>query len=284
MKKIIINADDFGLSRSVNLAIINCFQKGNLTSATMMANMPGADDAADRASKNPGLGIGLHFCLTEGSPLTRCRTLVDESGKFHPRSVFLRKSLQRTLDLSELVCELQAQFDRLNALGIKPTHIDSHQHVHMIPSVFEAIRGKLKEFKLPVRLVRPLFSRSLFLARPISGIKRALLYCLGAKHWGLEIPANNRLVSIYDLALNRELGSWAYELLISTAREREVTEIMVHPYILGEDVVDLYRDQLEMRLPFLRRCECEYRVLSNSRIFTSGSEYRLINYSNLNHP
>ena len=82
MKKVIINADDFGYSTAVNLGIINSFKKGVLTSATLMANMPGCDEAIELAKENPSFGVGGHLVLTCGAPLYERTTLVKEDGNF----------------------------------------------------------------------------------------------------------------------------------------------------------------------------------------------------------
>src|SRR5688500_10676933 len=102
MINLIINADDFGLCSSVNQAIIDCYKAGNLTSTTFMVNMPGTSEAAELAKVNPGLGIGLHFCLTEGKPLTVASTLIDKNGNFLTREKLIKKALAQKINPSEV--------------------------------------------------------------------------------------------------------------------------------------------------------------------------------------
>ena len=79
MKKVIINADDFGYSSAVNLGIITSHKKGILTSTTLMANMSGCDEAIMLAKENPNLGVGCHLVLTCGKPLTKGASLINEN-------------------------------------------------------------------------------------------------------------------------------------------------------------------------------------------------------------
>ena len=82
--KIIFNGDDYGYSRGVNLAMIDCYQKGVMKSCSMMVNMPGAQEAADLMKENQGLSVGIHLTLTVGKPLTDgLKTLIKEDGTFN---------------------------------------------------------------------------------------------------------------------------------------------------------------------------------------------------------
>lgn len=150
MTKLIVNADDFGYSRGVNLGIIDAFQKGILTSATMMANMPGAGDAAALAKENPDLGVGIHFVLTCGRPLTDAPSLVDEAGSFGRKGEYLVQAADE-----EIRRELAAQMEAFCSYGMNPTHIDSHHHVHSHERVYSAVRELALKYQLPVRRIRP---------------------------------------------------------------------------------------------------------------------------------
>ena len=149
MKKLIINADDFGYSRGVNYGIIDAHRLGILTSATLMANMPGAGHAARLAKTHPGLGVGVHLVLTCGRPLlTDHRTIVDAKGDFRQLS-FYRGAF--TVDFEEVYAEWKAQIERLYALGLEPTHLDSHHHINSYAGMPEVFLRLAQEFGLPVR-------------------------------------------------------------------------------------------------------------------------------------
>lgn len=149
MTKLIINADDFGYSKGVNLGIIEAYQNGVVTSTTLMANMPGAQHAADLAKKNPGLGVGIHFVLTCGRPVSNeAASLVNSQGDFNSLSAIEEYGAAEVIEL-----ELRSQFEKFISFGIIPTHIDSHHHVHSLPNVYPAVEKIARENQLPIRKV-----------------------------------------------------------------------------------------------------------------------------------
>jgi chitin disaccharide deacetylase len=147
MTKLIINADDFGYSKGVNLGIIEAFQNGVVTSTTLMANMPGAEHAAGLAKKNPDLGVGIHFVLTCGSPVSnKVASLVNNRGEFNRIAEIDELGAPEEIEL-----ELRSQFEKFLSFGIKPTHIDSHHHVHSLKHVYPAVEKIALENQLPIR-------------------------------------------------------------------------------------------------------------------------------------
>lgn len=149
MTKLIINADDFGYSKGVNLGIIEAFQNGVVTSATLMANMPGAEHAAALAKENLGLGVGIHFVLTCGKPICRdVPSLINDHGEFHRFA-----DLEKIARIEEIERELTSQFESFLSFGIQPTHIDSHHHVHAHKDIYPIVEDIAKKNKLPIRKV-----------------------------------------------------------------------------------------------------------------------------------
>lgn len=156
---IIVNADDFGISRSVNAAITEAFKKGLIDRTTLMANMPFAADAMEMAKREGFDGkVGLHLNLTSGMPLTRemaaDRIMCDGNGEFTAEFArrlkmrfFLPKNTERNVE-----SELRAQLDKYRQLGGSLWHIDSHHHVHTDPSVWKVLKRVLKDY--PVKSVR----------------------------------------------------------------------------------------------------------------------------------
>lgn len=271
MRRIIINADDFGLCAPVNQAIIESYQAGNLTSTTFMVNMPGTLEAATLAARHPGLAIGLHFCLTEGRPLTAAKSLVDEAGNFLARGPLLRKLLRGQVKVVEITGEFEAQLLRLKELGIQPTHTDSHQHVHMNPGVFGAMLPLLQAHKLPVRLAVPVApDAALLLRRPIKFLKQTVLYRASQRfRRQLNVATNDLLVSIHDLDMpSASLTADTLRALVSEApASAAVIELMVHPYLPGKSLDALYPTDLIDRQPFFEKCYAEQRLLTGARLF-----------------
>jgi len=144
MGRIIVNADDFGLTAGVNRAIIELHQAGVLTSTTLMARAAAAEEAIDLARSTPSLGVGCHVVLVDGEPLRRAQklpALVDpETGRFMPTlGKFLKRLLAGRIPSSEIEAEASAQIGLLRSRGIALTHIDTHKHVHMFPGVLRPV-------------------------------------------------------------------------------------------------------------------------------------------------
>jgi predicted glycoside hydrolase/deacetylase ChbG (UPF0249 family) len=136
VQKLIVNADDFGLTSGINQAIVECFQAGALSSTTLMVASPAAEEAAGLAAANPGLGVGIHLNLTNGRPAMppeRVPSLVGRDGRFPGMTGALLRLTSFRARTSDLAAEIGAQIEMARALGIEPTHIDSHHHLHAHP-------------------------------------------------------------------------------------------------------------------------------------------------------
>ena len=139
MKRLIVNADDFGRSAGVDRGIIRAHREGIVTSTTFMANAPGAEIAAALARATPTLDVGVHLVLSYARPLTdpaRIPSLVRADGTFGRPS----QLLTRDLDRDEALMEYRAQFARARELiGHAPSHIDTHHWVHDHPALSWAV-------------------------------------------------------------------------------------------------------------------------------------------------
>lgn len=144
--KVIMNADDFGFSKGVNLAILEGFQHGILTSTSLMVNMPGFEHAVSLMKQYPDLlHVGIHLVTTvQYSVVKGLKTLTDENDHFYRDPEIIEKSEQ-----SELDKEYQAQMDKFLATGLRPDHIDFH--VCMTPKQFKAAMKLAKKYHLPMR-------------------------------------------------------------------------------------------------------------------------------------
>jgi predicted glycoside hydrolase/deacetylase ChbG (UPF0249 family) len=152
-KKLIINADDFGLSKAQNYGILEAFEFGVVSSTTALVNSPATEHAVWLANCFPELPVGLHFVLSWGKPLTPLHCLVNDAGELN-KDIW-RKSQNGELVLSEIELELEQQFERFVALfGRKPTHIDSHHHVHMIPTIYPLVEAFARRQEIPLRIDR----------------------------------------------------------------------------------------------------------------------------------
>lgn len=144
MGRIILSADDFGLTSGVNRAIIELHQAGVLTSATLMACAVATDEAIELARSTPSLGVGCHVVLVDGEPLRKARelpSLVDAgTGRFMPTpGKFFERLFTRRIHSSEIELEAGAQIGLLQSKGVALTHVDTHKHVHMFPAVLRPV-------------------------------------------------------------------------------------------------------------------------------------------------
>lgn len=158
--KVIINVDDFGFSQSVNEAVFELVELGSISSTTVMVNMPYWRQIIHLLDY-PDFGIGLHFNLTQGipiSPPSKIPTLINEKGEFYSFSEFRKRSKKNKIDRREILIELNAQFDLLRSVvGERLTHIDSHQAIHKYRPASDAVYefGISKSQLSPVGLRSP---------------------------------------------------------------------------------------------------------------------------------
>lgn len=152
--KKIFNADDFGISKGVNTAIVKAHREGILNSASLMINQKYAADAVKLAKEMPELEIGLHVNLTNEYPAAPSRQiplLVDGQGKLKNGFVnlFLLSFLKPRQLQQQAETEMRAQIAKYLATGLPLQHLDSHRHIHLIPPIFKAMRKLQKEFEVP---------------------------------------------------------------------------------------------------------------------------------------
>ena len=144
MSRLIVNADDFGLTPGVNRAIAELHAAGAVTSTTLMARASATAEAIEIARSTPTLGVGCHIVLVDGAPVLppdRIPSLVDaRTGRFRPTlSAFLPRLLTGHIDPSEIEAEATAQIALLQNHGLALTHVDTHKHAHVFPSVLRAV-------------------------------------------------------------------------------------------------------------------------------------------------
>ena len=151
-KRLIITADDFGLSEAVNEGIERAHRDGALTSASLMVGAPAAADAVRRAKAMPNLRVGLHLVVIEGPavlPPARISDIVDANGRFPSGQLAL--GLKYAFDRGarrQLVAEIRAQFEAFAATGLVLDHADAHKHMHLHPTVGAFVLGIGREFGL----------------------------------------------------------------------------------------------------------------------------------------
>ncbi len=146
--RVIINADDFGMTKGINKAIFELAERGTLTSASVMTNMPFFEDIIDLKDK---IGIGFHVNLTTGKPINdkkRVPSLVDNNGDFLELSMLIKKIKNGLISIQEVEIELESQIMRLTSLGIQPDHINSHSSILKYPFLMKIAKKIAKKYEI----------------------------------------------------------------------------------------------------------------------------------------
>jgi hopanoid biosynthesis associated protein HpnK len=146
VRRLIVNADDFGLTRGVNRAIVESHRDGIVTSSTLMANGQAFEDAIVHAKSASRLSIGCHVVLVDGSPVLggqQASTLFDQKaddGRFYDGlGAFALRAVSGRVDADEIEAEVTAQIRKLQSAGVSVSHLDTHKHTHILPQVLRAL-------------------------------------------------------------------------------------------------------------------------------------------------
>ena len=165
VRRLIVNADDFGRSESINQAVVQAHREGILTTASLMVNEPACEWAVALARENPRLGVGLHLTLLMGHsalPQREIPGLVNAQNEFSndPVKVGMAYFFQRSLR-EQLRAEIHAQFQRFRATGLPLDHVNGHLHLHLHPVVFSILMEDAKVLGIThLRLTRDCLARS----------------------------------------------------------------------------------------------------------------------------
>ncbi len=152
MRRLIVNADDFGLHAAVNRGILAAHTEGIVSSTSLMAGGAAFDDAVRIARHCPQLGVGVHLTLVGARPVlpvAEVSSLLDEAGDFYGSyPLFIKRFLRGKIRLAEVERELAAQIDRVRMAGIQPSHLDSHQHLHVLPGIGGLVLDLARRFSI----------------------------------------------------------------------------------------------------------------------------------------
>jgi hopanoid biosynthesis associated protein HpnK len=233
-QRLIINADDFGLSPGINRGIIEAHRSGVVTSASLMATGDAFDDAIALSLAHPELSVGLHLTLVEGAPASPpadVPSLVGRDGRF-PRSLraFLRRWLSGRVRPEDMAREFDAQVEKVLDRGVAVDKLDSHMHLHVLPGVLPCVLGTARRHGIKAirRPVEPLRYR-----RELPGLRtlatRAALSTIAVIQ-SREI-AKSRLRAPDHFAGLAESGALTARDLERILRDLRpgVTEIVTHP-------------------------------------------------------
>jgi len=265
-KQLVVNADDFGFTPDVNAGIVEAHRNGILTAATLMANGAAFEDAVRLAGETPSLDIGCHLVLVGGLSLVTGRALPPTVAQL------LAAMARREIRVYD---ELAAQVRHIVAAGIRPTHLDTHKHVHLAPPVLDAvarlseefgIRWVRRPFDFPLNAMSGMVPRFERLTSGAMGLLRRRFHRVLAKHGcrttdhfaGFQITGRFRAAELVALLGVLPAGS---------------TELMCHPGRCGEAL-----RKARTRLKESRERELEALLAAEVRAAAEANGIDLVNY------
>lgn len=286
MRRLIINADDFGFTSGVNRAIVEAHNYGVVTSSTLMAGGIAFSEAVQMAKATPKLSIGCHIVLIDGTPVSTAEALpsLTSGGVFRDGlKSFVARALAGRMNAEEIATEASAQIRRVQSAGISVSHIDTHKHTHIFPQILKpvlrAARGcGVKAVRNPFGPRRP-FRSSELLARPNLWTRYAEVRVLrrfagkfreAAKQEGFATPDGTLGIEVTG-ALDETL----FEAIASTIPDG-TWEFVCHP---GYNDADL--STANTRLRESRETELRVLTLPTAREILARRAIQLISYRDL---
>jgi chitin disaccharide deacetylase len=287
VRRLLVNADDFGLTSGVNRAIVKAHTDGVVTSTTLMANGPAFSEVKELAKQFPKLSIGCHVVLIDGEPVlppAKVPSLTQSDGRFRDDlKTFAARALTGQLDATEIAAEATAQIRRVQAAGVRVSHLDTHKHTHIFPKVLRPLL--LAAADCGVRAVRNPFGPRLPL-RLSELLKRLNLWTRWAEMRILGTFAGKFRKAVQrggfvtpDGTLGIEVTGTLDETLftaIATSVPQGTWEFVCHP---GYNDSDLQSAKTRLR----ESRELELRVLTSPRVreILTRQGVELISYRDL---
>ena len=251
VKKIILNADDLGFSKGVNDAILKANTEGYLSHASLMANTAYFDHAISEIIPNcPLLKVGVHVNLTCAAALLS-ENILSINGELKNTFVTLlfRRKTKRVLE--DLEKEIELQILKIKNAGVNISHIDGHEHVHIIPSINKIVRKLAKKHNIQrVREINEnIFESYQFNGRTASFANVIKLFLL--KFLSL-FNENSGEVGFYSMLNTCEINGKNLFPFLQNSKTYETVEVMVHPAILGLDSAEYFKSLDERFVKFLK--------------------------------
>lgn len=246
MKQLIINADDFGIHPSVNEAVRSGAAAGRILSASFMSVGNAAAEAAAIAREIKSLGTGIHLTLVAERPVLpveKVRSLVDEEGRFFPDyGVFIRRFLCGKINVAEVAAECEAQVAKMERLGLEITHLDSHQHLHVLPQIVDICLGlmaahHIRRMRIPAEDYTFLGAE---LFHPVRFFARGGLTCLARC---ASVKARKKHIQTTDAFFGMLSGGHLEQKYFSAILQQlpeGVSEIMLHPGMDNQTLATAY--------------------------------------------
>jgi len=233
--RLVVNADDFGLSSAISRGILRAHRDGIVTSTSLLGNCTDLDGARALLAEAPNLGVGVHLALVEGGPVAdpaRVPSLLAPSGRFRSRGAeFIAAWTKRQIDAGDVEREFEAQVARVREAGIRIDHLDTHHHLGFLPVVGRSVEAVAKRHGIGAirsEIETPTLS---WVTDPRRGLKAGVLTGLNwltrrqlgarrhsAQSWGYV--ESGRLDEIRVLEIIGRLGPGTHELICHPGEEQ----------------------------------------------------------------
>lgn len=288
MRRLIVNADDFGFTSGVNRAIFEAHTGGIVTSSTLMANGPAFLEAAELAKNTPRLSVGCHVVLIDGEPVLeaeqlRSLTTRTPAARFRDGlKTFAARAITGRIDADEIKAEATAQIRKIQSVGIAVLHFDTHKHTHLFPKILRPLLRAAAD--CGVRALRnpfgplPLRSSQL-LARPNLWTRYAEVRVLRRFAGAFRDAVDRNGFATPDGTLGIEVTGTLDETLfhaIARSIPEGTWEFVCHP---GYNDADLQRAKTRLRES--REIELDVLTLPSARELLSREGIELISYHDL---
>jgi len=270
----IVNADDFGLTSEVNEGIIQAFLRGIVTSASLIPSGTAFPQAVQFIKDNPGIDVGIHLTLIAEKSLLNPReipTLVDNQGCFRKTAyMFILDYMRKHVSMNEVEMELDAQFERVIQHGISISHIDSHQHIHMLPKVLEitirlAEKYGIRHIRCPKEKIR---FESIYSFRKYPRLMQQIalnLFCLYSR----KRIKSYSIGGFHGFFYGGGMGKPALMKILSI-QEDKISEIMVHPALIKKE------SSMETNYKWNYKWQEEYEGLIDPDVLNLVKEKKII--------
>jgi hopanoid biosynthesis associated protein HpnK len=240
LRALVVTADDIGLHPGMTLGSLKACDEGIVTAVSVVANGRAFEPAVDLLRDRPGLDVGVHLTLVGENPLSppeRVPSLVGRGGSFLKNfKAFTRRYLLGGIAAAEVEEELRRQIERLQATGLPVVHANGHQHLHVLPKVFEIVLRLAEEHRIPfVRIPREPAARGLSPRSLQIGILNGIARKARRRLEGSRIRSTDRTVGVV------EAGGLTVEKLARILKDVEgLTELVCHPGLGDETLAAAY--------------------------------------------
>jgi len=289
VRRLIVNADDFGFTSGVNRAIVEAHTQGIVTSSTLMANGPVFSEAAQLANTLPRLSVGCHVVLIDGEPVLsaeRLRTLTTRTSATRFRDglkAFAARAITGRIDPNEITAEATAQIRQIQSAGIVVSHFDTHKHTHLFPKILRPLLRAasacgVRALRNPFGPRLPLRSSQL-LARPNLWTRYAEVCVLSRFAGAFRDAVDREDFATPDGTLGIEVTGTLDETLfhaIAQSIPEGTWEFVCHP---GYNDADLQRAKTRLRES--RETELRVLTLPSARDLLAREGIQLISYHDL---